>query len=90
MSNQEQAHRIYSNIRTLLEVGSFPGSHAPAIIESHQFISALIEVLNVKEETVQPDTSSDGESNSPAQDAAGVVSSGVSDSGRGSRKRKSK
>lgn len=90
MSNQAHALRIYSNIKILLETGTFQGSVAHAVVEANQFISSLIEVLNVQEEAQQSAPSSDGNGSIPAQDEPGVGGSGVSDSKRGNRKRKSK
>lgn len=90
MSNQAHALRIYSNIKILLETGTFPGSVAHAVVEANQFISSLIEVLNVQEEAQQPVPNSDGNGSSNTKDESGVGDSGVSDSKRGNRKRKSK
>lgn len=90
MSNQAHALRIYSNIKILLETGTFPGSVAHAVVEANQFISSLIEVLNVQEEAQQPAPSSNGNGSGDSQDESGVGGSGVPDSGRGNRKRKSK
>lgn len=61
-----EALRIYSNIKILLETGTFPGSVANAVVEAHQFISSLIEVLNVQKEAQQPAPSSDGNGSIPA------------------------